>query len=125
MVGIACSSSGGARLLAHLHMPTSRATVLRFVTRMSMLDAPAPLRVGIDDWAMRKGSRYGPIVVDLDRHRVIDLLPDRTAPTLAGWLEWHPNVKLVARERSSEYARDAMNLIRPLAKAARKRTRRR
>jgi hypothetical protein len=63
--------------------------------------------VGIDDWAIRKGSRYGTIVVDLDRHRVIDLLPDRTARTLAGWLERHSGVALVARDRSTEYARGA------------------
>ncbi|MGX7709198.1 hypothetical protein [Methylobacterium sp. Gmos1] len=57
--------------------------MLRLVTRMPMPDAPAPIRVGIDGWAIRKGSRYGTIVVDFDRHRVIHLLPDRTAPTLA------------------------------------------
>ncbi len=93
-VGLACGGAGGARLLTHLHMPVdmpaSRATVLRLVTRIPMPDAPAPIRVGIDDWAIRKGSRYGTIVVDLDRHRVIDLLPDPTAPTVAGWLERHP-----------------------------------
>ncbi len=44
----------------------------------------------IDDWAIRKGSRYGTIVVDLDRRRVVDLLPDRTAPAVAGWLARHP-----------------------------------
>ena len=106
-VGLACGGAGGARLLAHLHMPASRATVLRLVTRMPMPDAPAPIRVGIDDWAIRKGSRYGTIVVDLDRHRVVDLLPDRTAPTVAGWLERHSGVELVARDRSTEYARGA------------------
>ncbi|WP_298953720.1 ISL3 family transposase [uncultured Methylobacterium sp.] len=106
-VGIACGGAGGARLLAHLHMPASRATVLRLVTRMPMPDTPAPIRVGIDDWAIRKGSRHGTIVVDLDRHRVIDLLPDRTAPTLVGWLERHSGVALVARDRSTEYARGA------------------
>ncbi len=89
-VGLACDGAGGARLLAHLYMPASRATVLRLVTRMPMPDTPAPIRVGIDDWAIRMGSRYGTIVVDLDRHRVVDLLPDRTAPTVAGWLERHP-----------------------------------
>ncbi len=57
----------------------------------------------IDDWAIRKGSSYGTIVVDLDLHRVIDHLPDRTAPTLAGWLERHSDVELVARDRSTEY----------------------
>ena len=86
-------------------MPASRATVLRLVTRMPMPDTPAPIRVGIDDWAIRKGSRYGTIVVDLNRHRVVDLLPDRTAPTVAGWLERHSGVELVARDRSTEYAR--------------------
>jgi transposase len=106
-VGLACGGAGGARLLAHLHMPASRATVLRLVTRMPMPDTPAPIRVGIDDWAIRKGSRYGTIVVDLDRHRVVDLLPDRTAPTVAGWLERHSGVELVARDRSTEYARGA------------------
>ncbi len=89
-VGRACGGAGGARLLAHLHMPASRATVLRLVTRMPMPDTPAPIRVGIDDWAIRKGSRYGTIVVDLDRRRVVDLLPDRTAPAVAGWLARHP-----------------------------------
>ncbi|MGF3028034.1 ISL3 family transposase [Methylobacterium aquaticum] len=106
-VGLACGGAGGARLLTHLHMPASRATVLRLVTRMPMPDAPAPIRVGIDNWAIRKGRRYGTIVVDLDRHRVIDLLPDRTAPTVAGWLERHPGVELVARDRLTEYARVA------------------
>ncbi|AWN52737.1 transposase [Methylobacterium sp. 17Sr1-1] len=103
-VGLACGGAGGARLLAHIHMPASRATVLRLVTRLPMPDTPAPIRVGIDDWAIRKGSRYGTIVVDLDRHRVVDLLPDRTALTLAGWLERHSGVELVARDRTAEYA---------------------
>ena len=88
-------------------MPASRTTVLRLVTRIPMPDAPAPIRVGIDDWAIRKSSRYGTIVVDLDRRRVIDLLPDRTASTVAGWLERHPGVELIARDRSTEYARGA------------------
>ncbi len=81
--------------------------MLRLITRMPMPNPPAPLRIGIDDWAIRKGSRYGTIVVDIDRRRVIDLLPDRTAPTVAGWLERHSGVELVARDRSTEYARGA------------------
>ncbi len=72
-----------------------------------MPDAPAPTHVGVDDWAMRKGCSYGTIVVDLDRHRVVDLLPDRTAATLAGWLVQRPDIKVVARDRSTEYARGA------------------
>jgi len=54
---------------------------------------------------MRKGQVYGTILVDLERHRAIDLLPDRSAETLAKWLRNHPKIKIVARDRSSEYAR--------------------
>jgi len=88
-------------------MPASRATVLRLVRAMPMPDEAAPVHIGVDDWAMRKGCSYGTIVVDLDRHRVVDLLPDRTAATLAGWLEQRPGITVVARDRSTEYARDA------------------
>jgi hypothetical protein len=106
-VGIVCGGEGGARLLMHLHMPASPATVLRLVRAMPLPEAPPPVHVGVDDWAMRKGCSYGTIVVDLDCHRVVDLLPDRTAVTLAGWLEGRPGIKAVARDRSTEYARGA------------------
>ena len=62
-VGIVCGGAPGARLLTHLRMPASRATVLRLVRAMPMPDAPAPTHVGVDDWAMRKGCSYGTIVV--------------------------------------------------------------
>ena len=106
-VGLACGGAPGARLLEHLRMPASRATVLRLVRAMPMPDAPARVHVGVDDWAMRKGCSSGTIGVDLDRRRVVDLLPDRTAATLASWLGQRAGIKVVARDRSSEYARGA------------------
>ena len=106
-VGILCGGAPGARLLKHLRMPASRATVLRLVRAMPMPEAPTPVHVGVEDWAMRKGCSYGTIVVDLDRHRVVDLLPDRTAATLAAWLEKRSGIRVVARDRSTEYARGA------------------
>jgi transposase len=63
--------------------------------------------VGIDDWAWRKGQRYGTIVVDLERSDVIDLLPDRDANTVAAWLKAHPGIEVVSRDRSAAYAQAA------------------
>ena len=59
---------------------------------------------GIADEGKRKGRSYGTIIVDLERHRVVDLLPDRTAATVAGWLRQQPGIEVVARDRSTEYA---------------------
>ncbi len=64
-----------------------------------------PVRIlGIDDWAKKRGQSYGTILVDLENRRVIDLLPDRESETVARWLQQHPTVEVVTRDRSTEYA---------------------
>jgi transposase len=60
--------------------------------------------LGVDDWAWRKQQSYGTIIVDLERHRVVDLLPDRSAESLAAWLENHDTVEVIARDRGGLYA---------------------
>ncbi|WP_245919081.1 transposase [Melittangium boletus] len=62
----------------------------------------------MDDWAWRKGRTYGSLLVDLEAHRVVDLLPDRSAPTLTSWLRSHPGVEVVTTAPSTEYARATM-----------------
>ena len=104
VTGLALGGAAGARHLARQGVPGSRNTLLRRVRGLSTPAAPRPCAVGIDDWAKRKGHTYGTIVVDLDRHCPVDLLEDRTAETVAAWLQAHPEVTVVARDRAEAYA---------------------
>jgi len=102
--GLALGGSAGARQLARQSLPGSRNTVLRRVRSLSTPAYPPPHVVGIDDWAWRKGHRYGTIVVDLERGCPIDVLEDRLADTVAAWFKAHPEVNVVARDRAESYA---------------------
>jgi transposase len=104
-IGVALGGEAGSKLLPHLAMLTSADTLLRLVRRLPLPTAKTPRVLGVDDWAMKKGRTYGTILVDLERRRVVDLLPDRSATTLAVWLQAQPRITLVARDRSTEYAR--------------------
>ena len=104
-VGVAVGGEAGAGLLRCLAMPASADTVLRLIRRLPLPEQDVPRVVGVDDWALCKGRTYGTIVVDMEQRRVADLLPDRSAATVAEWLRQRPGVDVVARDRSTEYAR--------------------
>jgi transposase len=95
----------GARLLNQLGMPASGDTVLKLMQDEPRRAAPVPRVLGIDDWAWCKGQRYGTILVDLEHHTPVDLLPDRPADSLAAWLRAHPGIEIISRDRSREYAK--------------------
>jgi transposase len=103
-IGLATCGKGGTRLAARLGIQTTRQTILRRI-----MDLPDPLSrsilfLGRDDFSFLRGYRFGTILVNLESHRVVDLLPDRKADAAASWMRQHPDLMAVSRDRGGEYA---------------------
>jgi transposase len=92
------------KLLGYEQIGMSDSTVNRTVRGLPESEIGVVRVLGVDDWAKRKGQRYGTIFVNLERGKVIDILSDRAADTLVEWLKEHPGVEIVSRDRSQTYA---------------------
>ena len=94
------------RIMARLGMPAGHGAILRHLKRTSLplVQRPSPRVVGIDEWAWTKGMRFGTVIVDLERHQVVDLLPDRAVSSVAKWFNDHPGAELISRDRAGIYA---------------------
>jgi transposase len=105
LVAFALGGEVGARLVKRLGMKASPSTLLRQLHDATVASFPTPTVIGVDDFALLKGRKYGTIIVDLERHSPVDLLPDRSAETLCTWLKEHPEIGIIGRDRSTEYER--------------------
>lgn len=106
-VGLALGGRPGQSLARRLLLPVSRDTLLRVVRHHALCWAAPPRIVGIDDWAWKRGHRYGTIVCDLEQRRIIDLLPDRATATVQSWLAARPSIAVIARDRGGGYGHAA------------------
>jgi transposase len=102
-LGLMLGGRPGAGFSQRLMLPVSNDTLLRVVRRRTLPRAENLSVVGIDDWAFRRNHRYGTIICDLERRRVVSLLPDREPATAEAWLRQHPGISIVSRDRGGGY----------------------
>lgn len=103
-LGLELGGEPGTRLVRRQGMAVSADTLLRLARHEPTTSAPTPRHLGIDDFALCKGQTYGTIFVDRDTHRPVDLKPERSSQVMEKWLQEHPGVELITRDRPNEYA---------------------
>jgi transposase len=113
-IALALGGAAGARLSQTLGLTVSRNTLLRLIRRAPCPAIIPPQVISVDEFARSKHHTYGTLLLDLARRRPLALLLDHEAATVAQWLEAHPGVAVVVRDRAEAYA-DAARLGAPTA----------
>ena len=132
-IGLSTCGEVGARLAERLGIQTSPTIILRRIMDLPLPAVGTVTHLGLDDFALRRGRTYGTVLVDLTRHQVLDLLPDRQAKTAKAWIQAHPEIELISRDRGGDYAAaarqgapqalqaaDRFHLVKNLAEAVQK-----
>ena len=96
-IGVTTNGADAARIASSLGIPTTAKTIIRRVLQLPLPSEGEVAKVGIDEWAWKKGQHYGTILVDLEKRRAVQLLAERSVETSKAWLRKHPEIDLVSR----------------------------
>jgi hypothetical protein len=100
-IAFALGGEAGARLARELGLLVSPDTLLNRIRGAFRGNAEHVRVVGVDDFGFRRGNAPGTILVDLERHRVVDLFEGHSVESIARWLGQHRGVEVVGRDRSN------------------------
>jgi transposase len=108
IIGLATGGRLGKRVTDRIGVPTSRITILRRIMAIPVEPVGQITELGLDDFAFKRGRTYGTLLVDLQSHQTLDILPDRKAETAAALMRSHPEIRVVSRDRGGDYASAAL-----------------
>jgi transposase len=104
-IALELGGRAGTRLAPELGIVAARDTLLKRIKGAPLPEVGKVSVLGVDDFAFKKGSTYGTILVNLEDHKVVDLLPERSQESLVAWFGSHPGagVEVASRDRSNIY----------------------
>jgi transposase len=103
-IGLAASAEVSERLAPQLGMMGKAPTLLCYLRRIPPPSEVLVQKIGSDDFALKRGDCYGNLLVDLERRRPIEILPDHLEETVTAWLLARPEIEVVSRDRRGECA---------------------
>jgi transposase len=103
-IGLTLGGRPGERFAGRRAIAVSRTTLLRRVRGLPEPDRPIPRVLGIDEFALRRGQTYACLLVDLETHQPVDVLPEKSAAAVAAWLAAHRGVEVICRDRCPVFA---------------------
>lgn len=113
-IGLAASAEVSERLTPQLGMPVKASTLLCYLRTIPDPPRANVISLGLDDFALKKGDKYGTILINAESGKPLDLIADRTAEAVKPWLGNHPEIQLVSRDRANGYA-EAVSQVLPHA----------